>query len=87
MDLHVPQELFQILSMGSNKILVSSDFRLLYLNSEGCIAKLLFAVDGGELSGRSLNGDLLNGGLRKIDHFIEFEQEKSNGYEFDGHWN
>ena len=87
MDLHIPQELFQILSLSSNKILVSSDFRLLYLNSKGSIAKLLFTVDCGELGGCALDGDLLYGGLRKVDHFIEFEQEKSNGYEFDGHWN
>ena len=60
------------------------DLRLLDLNSERCVTKLLLSVDFGKLGWGSLDSNLLHKGFSELGHFIEFKEEESRGDELDG---
>ena len=67
-NLHVCQELFQILSLSCFQGFVIFNLWLLNLNGERCVAKLLYTVYGRQFSGGPLNGQLRNQRFCELSH-------------------
>ena len=83
MDLHVPQELVQILFLSLLKLLVVRNLWLLNLDGKGRIAKLLISINLSEFLWSALNRKLRDRRVFEINHLVCHEEKERDRYKLD----